>query len=674
MSTTRREFLQTTGMAAAGLTLYPALAAAATAAPPAAAAGKPGLLFDRADLPRIRAALKHPHLAAWWKSVVEADLAADRAFLTGTIHFNNHVKEMLQIRQILERTSFAFAIEGKKEQGAIALLAAQRILDYPRWDYFLEGGTQVFGLQRAPEATIAMACAREWLAPILSKEMAAEIESQIATKGAPACYTSLYGMKYPDRVKGWTFDPEEDYPYKIVSLARWPLILNATNLKAIPIAGLGVAGCLLRGKHPQAERWIAMAVQSARAFSVMFGPDGAYDEGVGYWGYTALHITLLAEVVRRTVGTDLHDLINFPGTVRYGLQMAMPLPDRPEDCVNFGDAWTMGDVSMAAWTAQRFKDPVAQHVATSVGEIKNHFGAIWLNPRLPAKKPGNDLLDVRFSNDIVVSRSGWGADDGVVAIRSGGPANHEHADRNSVIFKAYGERLFHDPYKAAYPYTEPHWVLRLTPAHTAVLIGGKGHQYHDGHEGTNASWAEAKVIAYTPSRTAMVVTSDATDAYRLVNSDVLQVHRTLVFLKPDILIIHDRVRLGTAPLPVQLRFQVDDSDEKGSVSASGDTFDVTRPRATLHGVVVAGGSVQTRTGTINVGPDHGTHPFAEAESAAALDHAILTLCTAQAHGKEHGALTAAWEDGAWTVAGIHNGRRVNVRIRPDHALPDITLG
>ncbi len=58
----------------------------------------------------------------------------------------------------------------------------------------------------------------------------------------------------------------------------------------------------------------------------------------------------------------------------------------------------------------------------------------------------------------------------------------------------------------------------------------------------------------------MVVTSDATAAYRLVNKDVLQVHRTLVFLKPDVLLIHDRVRLGTTPLPVQLRFQVDDSD------------------------------------------------------------------------------------------------------------------
>ena len=36
-----------------------------------------------------------------------------------------------------------------------------------------------------------------------------------------------------------------------------------------------------------------------------------------------------------------------------------------------------------------------------------------------------------MSNDWVVSRTGWEAADTVVAFRSGGPANHEHADRNA---------------------------------------------------------------------------------------------------------------------------------------------------------------------------------------------------------------------------------------------------
>src|SRR5690606_30432504 len=137
-----------------------------------------------------------------------------------------------------------------------------------------------------------------------------------------------------------------------------------------------------------------------------------------------------------------------------------------------------------------------------------------------------ELNDIRMRNDIVISRTGWGVDDNLVALRSGGPANHEHADRNSVIFKAYGERLLHDPYRAAYVNQQPRWVLRQTEAHTAVLIDGRGHQYHDGSEGTNASWAFAKVIDYTTGPDWMCVTSDATDAYQLVNPDVTRVRRT----------------------------------------------------------------------------------------------------------------------------------------------------
>ncbi len=400
-------------------------------------------------------------------------LNADRRFLTTELKLNNHVKHMLQARQILERTSFVFALTDDPRQLEIANLAINKLLAYKRWDYFLEGGEETIGLQRAPEATLAMAFARDWLDSDLSRETKEEMERQIAEKGAPACYRTLYGMKYPDRVKGWGFDPESDYAFRF-DLRRWPLILNATNLKVIPIAGLGVAGCLLRGKHDLAQRWLDMALQSARAFSIMFGPDGSYEEGVGYWGYTAQHLALFLEVLRRTTGQDERHLINFPGTSQYALQMSMPTAGKPDDCVNFSDAGSMGDISVAAWTAGLFHDGRRQYVATAIGEVRSNYAVVWYDPAVKA-----DAARARAPGRSICKRlgrqqermEGGGCGDGV---RSGGPSNHEHADRNSVIFKAFGERLFHDPFHAAYSYTQPHWLLRQTEAHTAVLIGGKG--------------------------------------------------------------------------------------------------------------------------------------------------------------------------------------------------------
>jgi hypothetical protein len=676
MPTTRRDFLKAGAIAAAGLPLLPSLSRAAAAplaphpVPPPAA---PGLFFDESDLPRMRLALTHPHVASYWKTINEADLAGDLNFIRKEARFNNHSKDLLRVRQILERTSFIYALTGDAAQRDAAKIAVDKILAYPKWDYFLEGGEDVIGLQRAPEVTIAMSCATQWLAGAISKETIAEMERQIGEKGAPACYRTLYGMKYPDRVRGWGFDPEDDYPFH-VDMRRWPLILNSTNLKAIPIAGLGVAGCLLKGKHPQAERWIAMAEGSARAFSVMYGPDGAYDEGVGYWAYTSTHLALLAEVIRRSQGRDISGMLNFPGTVQYGLKMWMPVVGRPNDCVDFGDAWAMADVSVAAWTASRLKDPTAQYVATHVGELGSPWSVIWLDPSLKEETPGPALCDVRFSNDWVVSRSGWDVQDGVVALRSGGPSNHEHADRNSVIFKAHGERIYHDPYHAAYPYTDPLWTLRLTKSHTALLIGGKGHQYHDGHEGTNASFAESHVVAYGADERTMVVTSDATAAYRLVNPDVTLVLRSLVFLKPDILAVVDRVRLAKNPLPVQARFQIDNSDGKGSVTADAASFTVLRPGVIARATALSAGPVTARTGALEIPPDKGVFPYAESESASALDHVMITLCEAHPASEAPAPLRAVREANLWRITGERAGKHVAFAIDTTTDVPGVTFG
>ncbi len=341
MRASRRRFLSSAAATAAGIALSPWQALAGYIPTRSRGTDSRGMLFDKADVPRIRETLKLPRFAVYWSSLVDADLEADKKFLRTQVRMNNHAVDFLKVRQILERTSFVYTVGGDKRHLEVALMAIGKILEYKKWDYFLEGGEFTMGLQRAPEATIAMSFALEWLNGDLGVDLKKEMEKQIGEKGAPACYRTLYGMKYPDRVRGWKFDPESDYPYP-VDMKRWPLILNSTNLKVIPICGLGVGACLLYDKHPQAKQWLNLAISSAKAFAPMFGTDGCYDEGVSYWGYTALHLTLFLEVLYRTLGIDERNLINFPGTVRYGLQMSMPTIGHPDDCVNFGDASTCG--------------------------------------------------------------------------------------------------------------------------------------------------------------------------------------------------------------------------------------------------------------------------------------------------------------------------------------------
>ena len=170
MNHTRREFLGRSLLGTISLCMLPRTLDGAVGAERADSTSHKGLLFDASDLPRLRETIVHPRFAPYWKSLTDADLEADRRFLTTELKLNNHVKHMLQARQILERTSFVFALTHDPRQLEIANLAINKLLAYKRWDYFLEGGEETIGLQRAPEATLAMAFARDWLDSDLSRE------------------------------------------------------------------------------------------------------------------------------------------------------------------------------------------------------------------------------------------------------------------------------------------------------------------------------------------------------------------------------------------------------------------------------------------------------------------------------------------------------------------------
>jgi len=681
-STTRRSFLKTTAALSASLPLTRLSAQTApTSGAKSAPSAQSGLLFDRGDLPRIRANLELPRLAAVKEMLLKVNFAAETKFLREELRLTNHVTDFMRAWVLVQNCAFAHTIWGDPRQLDLALLALRRLCDYKRWDYFLEGGKDTIGLQRAPESTIACCYALDWLGEAVPAELRQAVEHKIVNEGAPACYRTLYGMKYPDRVRGWGFDPEDDMKFRF-DLSRWPLILNATNLKIIPTCGLGLAAIWFQGRHPEAAKWLEMSRQSAQAFAVMYGADGSYDEGVGYWGYTTMHLAMLADALHRRTGLDDRRLINYPGTIRYALAMAMPCKgatvydpnigtgynatpkvnyEPALDVVNFGDAASGMDVSVAAWVGHVTGDSLCHHVAQTTGSLKHLQAAVWYRPDAPTSKPGTDLHDVRMSNDWVVSRTGWAPEDTVVALRSGGPANHEHADRNSVILKAHGDRLFHDPFKAGYSPTIARWLLRQTEAHSAVLINGKGHQYHDGREGTNASWADARVTDYRTGKGWLAVTSDATEAYSLVLPEVSRVLRTLVFLKPDVVILLDQVT-SSADTTVQVRFQAFNEDNRGKVSTQGATFRIERPFATVNASVTGTGQLKTQSGKLALPDSEGVFPYAEIASASAKNHLILTLATTAPAGQEHGKLSATFASGVWSISGKHRGQTVRASL------------
>jgi hypothetical protein len=97
------------------------------------------------------------------------------------------------------------------------------------------------------------------------------------------------------------------------------------------------------------------------------------------------------------------------------------------------------------WVAGTFHDSRAQWFGLERSMGHNEWSLIWHDPATPAEPPPATPHLYHSDLDWITGRTGYGPDDLVVGMRSGGPSNHEHADRNSILVKCFGEHLVADP-------------------------------------------------------------------------------------------------------------------------------------------------------------------------------------------------------------------------------------
>lgn len=587
-----------------------------------------GLFFRREDRSRIRANAQTPLLRDYFQSCLEADLEADRQFLQQAAETRDLIRDLLRLQRLLRRESLVYLVTERPERRALILQALEAVLQMPKWDYFLNGGEQTLGLQRAPETVIAVLFARACLDGV-PDDLERRLLTDVAEKGCLPCSRSLREMAAPEAHTGWHFDPEYAANYA-VDMQRWPQILTRTNLKAVPIAGLGLGALALADFDARSEAWLELAVRSAREYLSVFQADGSYEENLGYADYSLRNLFLFFEAHHRLRGdVDWFDQMNFYGFAEFvvAMQIGRQLGSDLPDVVNFGDIRHSIFPATAFWIANRGGDALAQYAGQRFSALQDFADFLWYRPEQPARPPDDRLKNKRFDLDWIVCRTGWGPDDTVLAFRSGGPGNHEHADRNSLILKAHGERLLTDPFGAAYDWRDPAWRLRLTEAHNAVLIDGRGHVYHDGREGTNPSAAEARIVRFVDRGERVWWCSDATPAYRLVDPDVRQVLRAVLFVKPDLVLVHDRVQKETHTSEVAVRFLPDNRDGRANIDVGQNQsgFVIKRPRASLYVHYRATAPVRLYHGLLDVPRKKGLFPYLEVRAEPTTDVQILTV-------------------------------------------------
>ncbi len=607
-----------------------------------------GLFFDESDLPALRIKFQSPRFSLLREHLTGFDYAAETHFLENEIRYNDQLFTLRRLPNNIEEQAFLYLMTGSDAALAIVRSSIEAIMKFDRWDFFLDGDKSI-GVQRAPAATMAVSLACDWLGSAVSEEERRRWIHTMGERGVQACYNSSYAITYPTTVSEWRFDPESTYfehrPNNRTDQNRRAEITQNTNLRAVPASALAIGAIVHKlelGVSKKSNEWLDLGLKSVEAFRDIFKPDGSYDEEVQYSNYTALHLLQAAIVSDRVGIKNIYNIINWDGYADFVLNMSMPIAGDPYDVVNFGDSGNSSANSakrtaLPYWIASRNGNRRAQWLAENRAGYDTVWSVIWYNPKItplaPDDGPAFSLSDV----DRVVVRTGWKVDDTVIGFRSGPPANHEHADRNSILITAFGEKLVTDPLRPPYSFADPSWRMRLTEGHSAVLIDGAGHEHHNGIEGTNASNSYARIKEYQESDRFCWWRSVATQPYRLVDTDVKNVIRSVaVLFENNTIIISDFIDKYDHPSTVTARFFGDNGDGDYRSTLQDTGFTVVRPNASLVATSFCNVPFSVRRGDPFVSDEVSSmHPFVDLNVAESMDTLLVSVLTVAGNNSKH---------------------------------------
>jgi hypothetical protein len=229
-----------------------------------------------------------------------------------------------------------------------------------------------------------------------------------------------------------------------------------------------------------AGEFLAAALPSIQLPMRRFAPDGAWDEGPGYWDYATRYNVVLLAALETALGTDF-GLSQIPGFSEAGLfpiYVTGPL----QRTFNYADGGegTVRSPQMF-WLARRFQRPAYAAYQRTVAS-GHPLDLLWAGP--PSEAPAELPLDRYFRQvEVATFRSAWGDREALfVGFKAGdNAANHSNLDLGSFVLDALGVRwavdLGADDYNLPGYFGGERWTyyrLRAEGHNTCVVNPGQG--------------------------------------------------------------------------------------------------------------------------------------------------------------------------------------------------------
>ncbi|TWU39707.1 heparinase II/III domain-containing protein [Novipirellula artificiosorum] len=457
--------------------------------------GHPRLILLDEDLPQLRQFIESDERGkAWYRRAKES---AERLYkLPVRKHELPDGRRLLSIsRDVVNRIyhwGFFYRIEGDKKWLDRACQELEAVVAFPDWNpnHYLD----------TAEMMHAVAIGYDWFYPGLTEQQRKTIRDGLYHHGLRLSYAAYMGLE-AEGTQSWRHVTN-----------NWNFVCNG---------GTGLAAMALLDEMPDlCTEILDQGFQYIQIPLEHFEPDGAWWEGVGYWGYSMRYLVPYLRGLETAFGTDFGFIHSLQGT---GFAQAGDFPvylvSPLGGIYNFADSGSGGGKykhSQLFYLASRFQNPLYQYFQEqqTSGGLED---LLYYEP-LETKTTIRDIpLDKYFrGTEVATLRSSWtDRDAAFVGIKCGrNGIAHAHQDLGSFIFYALGEEWLidlgteHQTYLSHQHHLSRSEFYRIREEGHNTLVFNPGPGYSQGSKAT------AKIERFETSPDDVFAIADLTDAYR----------------------------------------------------------------------------------------------------------------------------------------------------------------
>jgi hypothetical protein len=494
-----------------------------------------GLMGGPADFARIRAHMHDGPMAALW-----------RRFMAKVEKTNTDLFPVADL-------ALAAAVTGRIDLANKAIAGALELVHQPHWVHWDAGCMPLTGMHNAHAVCMAI----DWLWPVLNRDTKEALLGGVIAKAQENLSRPPQGVRdedgqgqllfirrldkddrfclhpHPSSVNNWDLWFASG-SYMISALAERAFLTPDPSWQPLEWGHYYDVGYTLDAAR--VARWKAIALERmTTALAAQLGPDGDYAEGISYANYGGMAIMACLRVVEHADGINLWSpgLFALPRWARNQY-----VADIPFGVANYNDArmQTGLAIPLYACIAARSRDAIDQGLLLELLALSDDAPAalslLGFDPTVPAAPFHREPATQYAHTGQVVWRTAEDRSGVFFSIKAGAHGGaHQHRDRTSIFLSAYGEHLIVDTGDSRY--ADPPAVPSFdeTLGHNCLLVDGVA------QIGSNDRPVCGHILEHVHDGDLSTVLADASECYETV----AQVRRRVVFLRPDVLVMADRV-------------------------------------------------------------------------------------------------------------------------------------